>query len=123
MCVQLIQQSARDVGHVLAGLVNFFNPSLVVIGGGVSRSSDDYIAAIRETVYGRSLPLATRDLAPAFGALFVMPSDRDVDLAQYPGLRPFVTQVGHLRLHAWRAYAKTSPSLRIQLTMKELVIA
>lgn len=67
--------------------------------------------------------LGTRDLAPAFGALFVMPSDRDVDLAQYPGLRPFVAQVGHVRLHAWRAYAKTSPSLRIQLTMKELVIA
>lgn len=67
--------------------------------------------------------LGTRDLAPAFGALFVMPSDRDVDLAQYPGLHPFVAQVGHVRLHAWRAYAKTSPSLRIQLTMKELVIA
>ena len=67
--------------------------------------------------------LATRDLAPAFGALFVMPSDRDVDLAQYPSLPPLVTQVGHVRLHAWRAYAKTSPSLRIQLTMKELVIA
>ena len=67
--------------------------------------------------------LATRDLAPAFGALFVMPSDRDVDLAQFAGLRPFVAQIGHVRLHAWRAYAKTSPSLRIQLTMKELVIA
>ena len=67
--------------------------------------------------------LGTRDLAPAFGALFVMPSDRDVDLTQYPSLHPFVAQVGHVRLHAWRAYAKTSPSLRIQLTMKELVIA
>ena len=67
--------------------------------------------------------LAPRDLAPAFGALFVMPSDREVDLAHFVGLAPLLTQVGRLRLHAWRAYAKTSPSLRVQLTMKELVIA
>jgi predicted NBD/HSP70 family sugar kinase len=33
-----------------------------VIGGGVSGAGDPLLAAIRETVYGRSLPLATRDL-------------------------------------------------------------
>jgi predicted NBD/HSP70 family sugar kinase len=48
---------------MLASVVNFFNPSLVVVGGGVAQSGDQLLAAIRETVYRRSLPLATRDLA------------------------------------------------------------
>ncbi len=47
---------------MLASVVNFFNPSLIVIGGGVANSPDLLLAAIRETVYRRSLPLATREL-------------------------------------------------------------
>ena len=47
---------------MLAGMVNFFNPSLIVIGGGVANSPDLFLASIREMVYRRSLPLATRDL-------------------------------------------------------------
>ena len=47
---------------MLASVVNFFNPSLVVIGGGVANCPDLLLAAIRETVLRRSLPLATRDL-------------------------------------------------------------
>jgi predicted NBD/HSP70 family sugar kinase len=47
---------------MLAGIVNFFNPSLIVIGGGVASSGDLLLAAVRESVYRRSLPLATRDL-------------------------------------------------------------
>jgi predicted NBD/HSP70 family sugar kinase len=47
---------------MLASIVNFFNPSLIVVGGGVTQSGDQLLASIRETVYRRSLPLATRDL-------------------------------------------------------------
>jgi predicted NBD/HSP70 family sugar kinase len=54
---------------VLAGLVNFFNPSLIVIGGAVANAGDAYLASIREVVYARSLPLATRDLLIRFSAL------------------------------------------------------
>ena len=43
-------------------MVNFFNPSLVVIGGGVAESGDMMLATIRQMVYRRSLPLATRNL-------------------------------------------------------------
>ena len=60
--VELLQRAGRYVGHSLASIVNFFNPSLIVIGGGVAASGDLIIAAIREIVYGRSLPLATRNL-------------------------------------------------------------
>ena len=60
--VGLLQSAGHRVGLMLASVVNFFNPSLIVVGGGVAQSGDQLLAAIRETVYRRSLPLATRDL-------------------------------------------------------------
>jgi glucokinase-like ROK family protein len=60
--VNLIQRAGRLTGGMLATVVSLLNPSLVVIGGGVSAIGDGHLAAIRETVYRRSLPLATRDL-------------------------------------------------------------
>ncbi len=62
VAVAMLQEAGRRIGSMLASVVNFFNPSLVVIGGGVANSPDLLLAAIRETVYRRSLPLATRDL-------------------------------------------------------------
>jgi glucokinase-like ROK family protein len=62
VAVALLQDAGRRVGAMLAGVVNFFNPSLIVIGGGVANSPDHLLAAIRESIYRRSLPLATRDL-------------------------------------------------------------
>jgi glucokinase-like ROK family protein len=61
--VELITAAGRQIGAALAGIVNFFNPSLVVIGGGVAGAGDGFLATIRESVYRRSLPLATRELA------------------------------------------------------------
>jgi glucokinase-like ROK family protein len=58
----LLQRAGKDLGNTIAGLVNFFNPSLIVLGGGVSHAGDVLIASVREVVYRRSLPLATRDL-------------------------------------------------------------
>jgi predicted NBD/HSP70 family sugar kinase len=34
----------------------------VIIGGGVANSGDNFLASIRQSIYQRSLPLATRDL-------------------------------------------------------------
>ena len=62
VAVELLQAAGRRVGSMLASVVNFFNPSLIVIGGGVAQSGDGLLASIRETVYRRSLPLATREL-------------------------------------------------------------
>ncbi|MFN2418014.1 MAG: ROK family protein [Candidatus Limnocylindria bacterium] len=62
VCQELLQRSGHLVGAMLASVVNFFNPSLIVIGGGVANAGDQLLAAVREAVYRRSLPLATRDL-------------------------------------------------------------
>lgn len=60
--VEIFGRTGRHVGGMLATMVNFYNPSLVIIGGGVASVGDLLLASIRETVYRRSLPLATRDL-------------------------------------------------------------
>ncbi|GAW48745.1 Transcriptional regulator/sugar kinase [Nocardioides sp. PD653] len=62
LALDLLTQSARLVGGALATLVNFFNPSLLVVGGDLVQGSDLVLSTIRESVYGRSLPLATRNL-------------------------------------------------------------
>ena len=62
VAVGLLLNAGRRVGRMLASVVNFFNPSLIVIGGGVALSGDHLLAAVRESIYRRSLPLATRDL-------------------------------------------------------------
>ncbi|NMR21485.1 ROK family protein [Cellulomonas fimi] len=60
--VELLMDSGRLLGQTLATLVNFFDPHVVVLGGVLGGDSDPLLAAVRETVYRRSLPLATRDL-------------------------------------------------------------
>jgi glucokinase-like ROK family protein len=60
--VAMIREGGRRVGQVLAGLVSFFNPGLIVIGGGVAGIGHALLAEIRGVVYRRSLPLATGNL-------------------------------------------------------------
>ncbi|MGH8823179.1 MAG: ROK family transcriptional regulator [Jiangellaceae bacterium] len=60
--VQMIRDGGHRVGWVLASLVSFFNPGLIVIGGRVSRLGHPLLAEIRGVVYRRSLPLATGNL-------------------------------------------------------------
>ncbi|MEO6206651.1 MAG: ROK family transcriptional regulator [Candidatus Limnocylindrales bacterium] len=69
VAVAMLQAAGRWVGSMLASVVNLFNPSLIVIGGGVANSPDLFLAAIRESIYRRSLPLATRDLRIAHSSL------------------------------------------------------
>lgn len=58
----LLQSSGRFVGEALAQAVSLINPSLVVIGGRLAECQDHLLAGVRETIYRRSLPLATRHL-------------------------------------------------------------
>jgi glucokinase-like ROK family protein len=62
VAVNLLTQSGQQVGRALAWIVNFYNPSLILIGGGVAGVGDLLLASIRQAIYRRSLPLATRNL-------------------------------------------------------------
>jgi glucokinase-like ROK family protein len=62
VCIGLIRDGGHRVGIVLAGLVSFFNPGMVVIGGGLAGLGHLLLAEIRSVVYRRSLPLATGNM-------------------------------------------------------------
>ena len=63
VAVALVRDGGRRLGLSLAGLVSFFNPGMVVIGGEVAAGlGHPLLAEIRSVVYRRSLPLATGNL-------------------------------------------------------------
>ncbi|MDF4252630.1 MULTISPECIES: ROK family transcriptional regulator [unclassified Streptomyces] len=67
--LDLIREGGARVGQVIASLVSFFNPGLVVIGGGVTGLGHTLLASIRTQVYRQSLPLATGNLPIVLGEL------------------------------------------------------
>lgn len=58
----IVQRAGNLIGQMLASVVNFFNPSHVFIGGGITRIGPLFLAAVRQSVYQRSLALSTRHL-------------------------------------------------------------
>ncbi|SCK35626.1 ROK family protein (putative glucokinase) [Variovorax sp. HW608] len=58
----IVQRAGNLIGQMLASIVNFFNPSHVFIGGGITRIGPLFLAAVRQSVYQRSLALSTRHL-------------------------------------------------------------
>lgn len=67
--IEIIRSSGELIGDVLASLVNFYNPDMIIIGGGVSNIGNLLLSSIRQGVLNRSLPLATRDLQIVFSAI------------------------------------------------------
>ncbi|MGZ2385425.1 putative NBD/HSP70 family sugar kinase [Rhizobium brockwellii] len=60
--MEILSQSGRLIGHSVAMLANMLNPDLIILSGTMAQTNDLLLAAVRETVYGESHPLVTRDL-------------------------------------------------------------
>jgi predicted NBD/HSP70 family sugar kinase len=60
--IRMVRDAGRTLGEVLAGTVNFFNPAVIVLGGDIAEAHAQLLAGVREGIFSRSLPLATRDL-------------------------------------------------------------
>lgn len=60
--VRMVREAGRALGSVLASCVNFFNPSVIVVGGDLADAHEQLLAGVREVTFQRSLPLATQDL-------------------------------------------------------------
>jgi predicted NBD/HSP70 family sugar kinase len=60
--LRLVRDAGRLIGRVLSAAVNLLNPAIIVIGGDVAEADQHLLAGIREAVYERSTPLATRAL-------------------------------------------------------------
>ncbi|MFG6402122.1 ROK family protein [Microbacterium sp. P04] len=64
---RLTQDAGRVIGEVVATVVSLLNPSDVVLGGRLA--SAPLLAGVRETLYPRSLPRATRHLTISLSTL------------------------------------------------------
>ena len=67
--LDIIRESGQMIGDVLASLVNFFNPSHIFVGGGITNFGNHLLVAIRKAVLHRSLPLATTHLSIKFSRM------------------------------------------------------
>jgi len=57
---QIIMEAGTYLGIAIASLVNLFNPSMVVVGGGVAQIGDLLLQPMRQVVQQRSLPSVAR---------------------------------------------------------------
>lgn len=62
LAIELIENGARQIGDVVANLVNVLNPGLVVVGGGALHTGDRLVNILSETIRLRSTDLSARDL-------------------------------------------------------------
>ncbi|WP_368498480.1 ROK family protein [Herbiconiux sp. A18JL235] len=60
--VRLVRQAGRILGDAVADLVSILNPETIVISGQLAECGEVLLSGVRERVYQRSQPLATRNL-------------------------------------------------------------
>jgi predicted NBD/HSP70 family sugar kinase len=59
---RLYRRASQIVGTAVSDIVSMLNPRIVVLGGQLAGVTDTFVAGVREVVYRRSLPLATRQV-------------------------------------------------------------
>ena len=62
LAASLVRRAGRFIGVALSDAVSLLNPSVVIVGGELAAGAATLMAGIRESIYARSLPLATRRL-------------------------------------------------------------
>lgn len=63
LCIELVEEVGRKLGRYLAGLINLFNPELVVIGGTLALTEDYILQPIKTAIRKYSLNLVSKDSA------------------------------------------------------------
>lgn len=63
LCIEIVEEIGQKLGKQIAGLINIFNPELVIIGGTLSRTGDYITQPIKTAVRKYSLNLVNKDSA------------------------------------------------------------
>ena len=61
LCIEIIEEIGQKLGQQIAGLINIFNPELVIIGGTLSLTGDYITQPIKSAVRKYSLNLVNKD--------------------------------------------------------------
>ncbi|MDR2954148.1 MAG: ROK family transcriptional regulator [Prevotella sp.] len=61
LCISLVEEIGQKLGEKIAGLINIFNPEMVIIGGTVSVVEDYIMEPIKTSIRKYSLNLVSKD--------------------------------------------------------------
>ena len=61
LAIELIEEVGTTLGKSMAGLINIFNPELVVIGGAMAEAGDYLLLPLRSSIKKYSLNLVSSD--------------------------------------------------------------
>lgn len=63
LCIEIVEEIGQKLGKQIAGLINLFNPDLVIIGGTLSLTGDYITQPIKTAIRKYSLNLVNKDSA------------------------------------------------------------
>lgn len=63
LCIEIVEEIGQKLGKQIAGLINIFNPDMVIIGGTLSTTGDYITQPIKTAIRKYSLNLVNRDSA------------------------------------------------------------
>lgn len=69
LAISLTERAGRLLGDVLATSVALLNPAVLVLGGRLAAAGSQLLDAVRESIFRRTVPLATRELTIVLSAL------------------------------------------------------
>ena len=77
LCIELISQTGTELGHQLAGLINLFNPEIIIIGGNLAQAEPYHFLqpvelAIRKyslKLMSQNVPVVTSSLGNDAGVI------------------------------------------------------
>ena len=61
LCIEIVEEIGQKLGKQIAGLINIFNPEMVIIGGTLSLTGDYITQPIKTAVRKYSLNLVNKD--------------------------------------------------------------
>ena len=69
LAIEVVEEIGTVLGRALAGLINIFNPELVVIGGEVAKVKEYLLLPVRSAIQKHSLNLVNKDTSIKFSKL------------------------------------------------------
>ena len=69
LAIEVVEEIGAVLGRAIAGLINLFNPELVVIGGRLSAASEYLLLPIKSAIQKHSLNIINRDTTINFSKL------------------------------------------------------
>jgi len=61
LCIDIVEEIGQKLGKQIAGLINIFNPDMVIIGGTLSLTGDYIAQPIKTAIRKYSLNLVNKD--------------------------------------------------------------